>query len=408
MVYVCDSIMGSGKSSAAINYMNDHSDEKFIYMSPYLDEATRIRESCPSLKFEEPDSFMGSKITDTMRLIKEGKNIATTHAAFKMYTPEILDYVREYGYTVFIDESITMIEQADISIADFRMLEEAGYVAQDESGIYHRSDKHYTGGAHGGFLKTISRNGAVCVEDGSKMHVLYWIIPKELILASKIVFVLTYLFDDQDSRYYFLMNNIGYEKIGISIDENGRHVFDKSGTYIPDSVKNLKDMIHVLDDEKMNEVGNQDTAMCVKWFQTHSGKMDELRNNLTNFFRNITDGKSETRMWSSYLSCKEKLKGKGYTKGFTSFNIRATNEYRDKTELAYCVNLYRNVGEKKLYESMGVPVNDDGYALSTMVQWIWRSAIRDGKEITVYIPSKRMRNILTSWIEEVSKGGSDE
>ena len=42
-----------------------------------------------------------------------------------------------------------------------------------------------------------------------------------------------------------------------------------------------------------------------------------------------------------------------------------------------------------------------------MLQWIWRSAIRDGKPINAYIPSKRMRELLINWMndfEEESNG----
>ena len=52
----------------------------------------------------------------------------------------------------------------------------------------------------------------------------------------------------------------------------------------------------------------------------------------------------------------------------------------------------------------GIAVDGDGYALSEMLQFIWRSAIRDGKEIWVYIPSIRMRSLLKEWIEANSSG----
>lgn len=61
-----------------------------------------------------------------------------------------------------------------------------------------------------------------------------------------------------------------------------------------------------------------------------------------------------------------------------------------------------NVGQKLFYQSNNIEVDDDEYALSTMVQWIWRSAIRNGEEIRLYVPSKRMRELLQNWIEEVS------
>ena len=51
-------------------------------------------------------------------------------------------------------------------------------------------------------------------------------------------------------------------------------------------------------------------------------------------------------------------------------------------------------------------MDEDAYALSVMVQWIWRSAIRDGDEIYLYIPSSRMRTLLLDWIEKTSKGGN--
>ena len=50
----------------------------------------------------------------------------------------------------------------------------------------------------------------------------------------------------------------------------------------------------------------------------------------------------------------------------------------------------------------GIRVEEDQYALSELIQWIFRSALRDNKEITLYIPSKRMRKLLENWINKVS------
>jgi hypothetical protein len=61
-----------------------------------------------------------------------------------------------------------------------------------------------------------------------------------------------------------------------------------------------------------------------------------------------------------------------------------------------------NVGEKLMYAGRGCDIDEDVYALSVMLQWIWRSAIRDGKDITLYLPSVRMRELLVSWINKVS------
>lgn len=53
-ITVVDARMGRGKSSAAIQYMNEHKTEKrFMYITPYLTEVERICECCD---FDQPDS----------------------------------------------------------------------------------------------------------------------------------------------------------------------------------------------------------------------------------------------------------------------------------------------------------------------------------------------------------------
>ena len=67
-----------------------------------------------------------------------------------------------------------------------------------------------------------------------------------------------------------------------------------------------------------------------------------------------------------------------------------------------------NATERQFYQSHGIEVDQDLYALSIMCQWLWRSAIRDGKEVQVYIPSKRMRTILENWIDSFDEGGKTD
>ena len=45
-VTVIDSIMGSGKTTSLINMMNENTEEKFIYITPYRDEIDRVIANC--------------------------------------------------------------------------------------------------------------------------------------------------------------------------------------------------------------------------------------------------------------------------------------------------------------------------------------------------------------------------
>ena len=103
-------------------------------------------------------------------------------------------------------------------------------------------------------------------------------------------------------------------------------------------------------------------------------------------------------MWTVYKDYKSKLKGEGYSRGFVSCNARAVNEFKNKKNLAYLCNIYVNPMHKKLFELKDIKVNEDFYALDKIIQWMFRSQLRDDKPINIYIPSKRMRDLLHKWL----------
>jgi len=46
-----------------------------------------------------------------------------------------------------------------------------------------------------------------------------------------------------------------------------------------------------------------------------------------------------------------------------------------------------------------VRLDQDTYALAEMLQWIFRSRIRNDEPIDIYVPSERMRSLLIKWLE---------
>ena len=130
--------------------------------------------------------------------------------------------------------------------------------------------------------------------------------------------------------------------------------------------------------------------------------MQVLKNNISNFFRHIRCDNSSDNIWTTFKDYKSLLKGKGYTRGYLPLNSRATNEYKKRTSVVYPVNRYLNPFVKNFFLTNNIDIDEDGYALSEMLQFIWRSAIRDGNEIWIYLPSVRMRGLLEQWISENS------
>lgn len=411
MVKVCDAIMGAGKSQSAITYMNTHSDEKFIYITPYLDEAARIRRECPALNFIEPSSKISEynfkKGKHTEALIHSGKNITSTHQAFIAYTPEMLDDIKRQKYTLIIDESVDMLEQFSFNPDDLSLMVDAGYIEENKDS-YSPTEKKYSGDMFLRFFSLIRSRQLIKIE-GDKNNLFYWVLSPELITSFTNVFILTYLFKGQSLHHFLEIYDIPYEYIGIEKTDEEPTGFRFSGYpgYTPEYVSHLGDMIHILDTNKINDVGDNHNALSMSWFERGGENVEQLRRNISNCFKNIwSDTPKEERLWGTYKCQQNKMKGKGYTKSFLAFNSKATNDYRNRTHLVYIVNLFMNVSDKRFYRKYGIDINEDIFALSVMVQWIWRSAIRDGKEIYLYIPSRRMRNILIDWIDTVSKGGN--
>lgn len=406
MIRVCDSIMGSGKTESAISYMNDHADQKFIFITPYLNEAARIKKGCPDLHFIEPSKRLSeyhfSKSQHTAALIADGRNVATTHQAFRGYTRDMLDIIRDKGYTLIVDENVEILEQFPIHADDVKLALDAGYI-KENNGTFTLGNTEYKGKALKDLVSMMRSRALVRIDDGDTKF-FYWALPPELITSFRDVFVLTYLFEGQSLHHLFEIYHIPYSYIGINKEADGRFRFGALPGYTPEYVHHLRDMLHILDNEKLNSVGDEYYALSKSWFERGGEPINQLKKNVYNCFRNVwCDIPAERRLWGTYNGAFNKVRGKGYTKKFLTFNAKATNAYRDRDALVYIANVFMPANERRFYRMYGVDADQDIYALSVMVQWIWRSAIRDGKSVQLYIPSKRMRTILENWMDSFDK-----
>ena len=102
-----DSIMGSGKTTWAIEYMNAHPVERYLYITPFLKECERISRDCPGLDFVMPKDKPFGKRADLHDLMKQGRNIAMTHELLKIFDLRETDkeHIEKYGYNILFGES---------------------------------------------------------------------------------------------------------------------------------------------------------------------------------------------------------------------------------------------------------------------------------------------------------------
>lgn len=407
---VCDAIMGSGKSTAVIHHMNSNPDARYIYITPFLEEASRIKHACEPLKFVEPSDKLPeydfNKYNHLVQLLKDGRNVASTHQMFRHFKNDILDLIRDGHYTLVIDEAVDVFQELVLKKSDLDIVTMMGWVDKNGEASITQDTPAYQGERFRDVFD-LAQNGNFAIVN-SNGDTYYWVMLRGFFDAFEDVYILTYLFPAQTLKYYFDMNGIEFTYIGIEHPEKGVYRFSSDDFYIPDYVGTLSKKIHIFDSKKMNAIGNLETALSCNWFARRKNPenpdMEALRCNVKNFFINyMGDHDSELRLWSTYKEYVGCIRGKGFYKSCLAYNSKATNAFKDRRVLAYCVNIFMKPDEKRYFLAHNVDVLEEEAALSTMIQWIWRSAIRDGEEIWIYIPSKRMRELLINWIARVEK-----
>jgi len=395
-IRVVDAMMGRGKTTAAINYMTKWKKEKrFLYITPFLKEVDRICEQCD---FDQPDSDHATKLFELKRMLQHGKNIASTHSLFYLLDDDALELIRSKHYCIIVDEAINTVQHVPVTKKDLEII--TSYLADvKEDGRVVWRDGEYAGKYDG--YKEMADSHSLYLLDTAFVSVL----SPDILRAFDEVIMLTYLFRGQYQKAYLDFFGFDYKICGVSDD--GRSFTDQPDR--PPKIDYQK-LIHIVTDPKMNEIGDGPFALSKSWYDRRNRKhkdMRLLRNNLNTFLRRRRGSSASRCLWTCFKSDAPKLYGDNnrFAGNFLQLAARASNAYRDRDVIAYMVNRFVDPNVSKFFASHSIQVDADEFALGEMLQWIWRSAIRDGKPIDLYIPSRRMRELLIGWIETLNNGG---
>lgn len=431
-VKVIDSIMGAGKSTWARQYMREHPDEHYVYCTPFLSEIDKTIELCPECYMTQPDNRRGKrKIDDLNDLLFQGRNVACSHVCFASATEKTIDAIQSGGYSLILDETLDVLVDFNeaysdrITKKDIKLLLEKGFIHIDQYNKVEWATDSYIGSQYSN-VEVAAKNGNLYLINGV---MLTWVFPPAIFSAFENVFLLTYQFRGSYLRPYFEYYRIPYELVGVEQLPSGKYQLCQYKSDIALRTR-YRDLIAIYDDPKMNRYDN--FSLSATDYRRMTSKKDsqrlkELKNGLYNYFHNVCKTKGNEVMWTSPKIARGELKGKGYCGReltreeidlpleqrseiigqktcFVPCNARGYNEFRNKTVLAYLLNFYAKPGIKDFYEAKNridgtnIKIDEDMLALSYMLQWIWRSAIRNGKPIRIWIPSTRMRNLLIHWL----------
>lgn len=393
-IRVIDSIMGTGKTTWAINYMNAHLDQRFIYCTPYNAETERIVEKCVGFVVprEEP-----TKQADFLRQLKEGKNVAITHELLKRLevTNLLTQLIQDYGYTLILDEMLEVVEKLHLTERDFRTMEKDGCIALEPNTnrILWIDDK-YDGVGYKDFMK-IAKTKNVILHDGTAF---IWLFPIELIRTFDEMFIMTFMFNGSILSEYLKVYEMEYTVYHVAAGVLCEGQQELSGIK-----RTLAQRIHIYSD-KLNKVGSKvgkRYPLSSTWWKTaKKTERNVVFNNVYNYFQNVCRAQSNQVLWTivkKSKSGKPTVKGR-WKDGFCACNMRATNTFQDRIYLAYLIDVHVDPSIAGWFREQGGNIDPEKYSLSQLLQWVWRSAIRTDNEISLYLPSQRMRDFFTDWL----------
>ena len=216
---------------------------------------------------------------------------------------------------------------------------------------------------------------------------------------------------------YCILNDI--DMVYYHIDDKGGIAKNPEGKYI-ESYPDGLERIEMLDSLKFN----MNNSLSKDWY----GKANLEKNKtsmkvLAGKFRNAYEFMkkhgvtAKSFIWTTFKEYRNNIKINNkyvpVNKTWLACNTKATNDYSNCTGVAYVCNRFFDVNctnyLSQLAEKMnkpGLKFNNDIYALSELIQFIYRSNIRvkdSDKKIYVWIPDYRMRNLLYNYREKALK-----
>jgi hypothetical protein len=403
---IIDYPCGLGKTTALISVLERRPDLKVLVVVQTLDEVDRIVSSAPVGRLHAPEGpgpNHRTKGEQLAPLVRAGKSIVITHELYER--AGTLAYQGAFThYKVIIDEVPNAVTTSDLNLDPKSFKEfyiDPGYCSCREDGLVVMTDRGLEEEERlkSALNKTLISNisSGRLYYDGNKHFIQT--LPTSLFTHTDGVIVLTFL--SEGSLFLKLLEKLQidytvsksrqcHQKFQQQASDNLKihriasldkvsFSFSKQTSYLPKSteVRSVRNALKNLRQRGLAGVDLKNLMItCAKknWYKRSGIGFDEAKPGLFSI---------DSRMF----------KGAEWLPNTT----RGTNDYLHCTHAIY---LYEQNVNPILLQWLDTNNAEfrNAYALTEMVQWLWRSQLRRGKAVDVYMPSRKMREIVERWM----------
>ena len=439
-IEVIDEIMGTGKSHAALRYIEslaiNDSNERWIFCTEYLDEIDRRTAENPEALhlWRTPVETWDSTKTDKLiELLKEPKVqlVGITHALLlsASYNKYINHLLQSKGYKLFLDETIELINPyKGVKFGDFlKSLDRKEISIDDKFGrvdwlvddtVITLGNQTSTDKFKADCAKGVVHCGIRTGNIGDSVSLVE--IENEILFKQfKRMIVATYNIEDTLFDAYLSIKQFKrvackdvvcgrsttkqYIKNNVEMISKYDKAFDKvslsSGWYDGKNKSSATVDDYKLINKTIKAIG--DSCGCkgnahLLGFTVPADRLGKQR-----------DAKKVQPKGYPHTVCSVIVDDNGVeTEGerskslsaYVPCNARASNEYANKEVMIHIYNRYPTPVITRYLDEYNVQHSSEAFALNELVQWVWRSAIRNGKSIKLAILSNRMRDLFKNWL----------
>ena len=382
---------GTGKTSRMINSFCPT--EQYLVVVPTLSEVQRVLNTS-KVPFIEPDEHLhGTKMAHLKELLSDGENIVTTHKLFDAVDIRSVDLS---AYNLFTDEVFDVVEKVNgpENEAWNRVYVGDGYATVDSAGQVTPTNKWRKQPEN---LNPTLQSRLFHLAEVGRLHrtdngYFVDVVTPALFTQPKQTIVYTYLASGSLMAAYLKKHDVSY-------DINRDHNLDMTQR------AKAQRLLSVLQISALENIRMSHT----KQGEMKQGEVKEVRNALKNLRSLPLKGIEPKNILitcrkDNWLDQNEEPKGAfTYQSKLTKANwitktSKGTNEHRHCTHAVYLseLNLSPNIiaylGVDKQFEK--------DWAVSELIQWLYRTALRDSGKVELHLASSHMKCLLEGWLYE--------
>lgn len=343
------------------------------------------------LGFRTPEGK--SKTDDILKLLLDGENIACTHSLFLRMDAGHWQAIKDQGYTLVLDEEVSVVEKftggkkGDVPLmvkrGDAEIIGKGKVVLKCDIRDYEQtSQSEVADAAHKGIL--------YIPDNANQADFLVTQVPVELIVASKRTIVLTYMFDGSILQRFLELHGIDWKPLQINLFKSNEEV-----------IKSLREKISFKSKPAIDALSK--LSLSATWYQRATREqLQGVGAAWWSVARNVPDKALITTLPKTNSQKGPKYVGRNKDRPIANSwlwaGTRATNDYAEKDVVVHLYNRYPSANVSAYFRSYGLPIDEDQFALAEMIQFVLRSAARNGKPIDLYVASPRMKKLLQTWL----------